>query len=114
MPRRSAIAESSDSRGSRLPFSMRESWLAETPTASPSSPRVRPATVRKWRIRWPSVVRSGMNARYDKNAENFDPESPGGAQNMRHGGINRDNSGGHHGSVAHRRRPRPLDRKSVV
>ena len=43
---------------SRLPFSMSESWLPTTPTRSPSPSRVRPARVRKWRIRLPSSSRS--------------------------------------------------------
>ena len=41
-----AIACSSESLGSRLPFSMRLSWLPATPTSSPSSSRVKPCDTR--------------------------------------------------------------------
>jgi hypothetical protein len=42
VPVAAAIACSSESLGSRLPFSMRLSWLPATPTIAPSSSRVSP------------------------------------------------------------------------
>jgi hypothetical protein len=55
-----AIAASWLTLGSRLPFSMSESWLPARPTRSPSWSSVSPAVVRKWRMRWPRVARSLM------------------------------------------------------
>ena len=53
-----AMACSSDSRGSRRPFSIIDSAELAAPTADASWASVMPRVRRRWRIRWPSVTRS--------------------------------------------------------
>src|SRR5687767_14903368 len=60
MPTPSAPARccSSPSFGSRLPFSIRLSWLGAVPTAALRSSSVRPACLRRCRTRRPSAITS--------------------------------------------------------
>src|SRR5690554_6056259 len=71
---------SSDNRGSRRPFSIRESWLPAMPTWAPSWSSVSPAPVRKWRMRWPSVARSVMGLIIAKESTFFHLQFPPGTQ----------------------------------
>src|SRR5687768_8209175 len=67
MPTPSAPARccSSPSFGSRLPFSIRLSWLGAVPTAALRSSSVRPAALRRWRTRRPRLMTSSSGPAAD-------------------------------------------------